>query len=361
MSPKLDESGRLGAAARTWIRGCNVVGTCALVANTAQQVVGVSDELRALLTQLGAAREGPELPGWLKDGAGKTAEPGRLPGEATNQRAAEWLQAQAPAGQEWWLALAPAPEFGGWLGVLEARIRTQEPNGLDRPSPDPSQEGLLRGAGHELRNGLTGLGFAAETAAMELDHQRPERARHFLKRIQEGVQRVQRQLVDLLLAERLQWGRWKFQPEGIALSSMASRVIARFEAADRARIACHVAGPESAEIDAELVEFMISPLVSNALQFSRAPALVEVHWRLLDRHLEVTVADRGGGVSAGDLPRLFQPYVRLGGGGAGGLGLGLFIARTAAQAHGGTVELGPRPGGGMVAKVVVPEKTSAVP
>ncbi|MFI5260933.1 MAG: sensor histidine kinase [Candidatus Limnocylindrales bacterium] len=71
----------------------------------------------------------------------------------------------------------------------------------------------------------------------------------------------------------------------------------------------------------------------------------------------VSVGDRGPGVPAGDRERIFEPFVRAAGGRrerAEGTGLGLAVARTVAQRHGGTIVVGDEPGGGARFTVRIP-------
>jgi signal transduction histidine kinase len=64
-----------------------------------------------------------------------------------------------------------------------------------------------------------------------------------------------------------------------------------------------------------------------------------------DGNVEVLVLDQGPGVPAERRPELFQKFARLGGDGAG-MGLGLFISRAIARAHGGDLTLTDRSDGG---------------
>jgi two-component system sensor kinase ParS len=63
--------------------------------------------------------------------------------------------------------------------------------------------------------------------------------------------------------------------------------------------------------------------------------------------VEVAVSDDGPGIAAEDRERIFEPYVRGGGGSrAGGLGLGLAICKRIVEAHGGAILVTDAPGGG---------------
>jgi two-component system sensor histidine kinase KdpD len=77
--------------------------------------------------------------------------------------------------------------------------------------------------------------------------------------------------------------------------------------------------------------------------------------------LEVKVLDRGRGVPDGDLDRVFEKFHRLAeSSSADGLGLGLSICKEFVEAHGGRISLEHNPGGGTVAKFVLPLQTSTV-
>ncbi len=97
----------------------------------------------------------------------------------------------------------------------------------------------------------------------------------------------------------------------------------------------------------------IANLVDNALRYAGEP--VELRTRALRGGALIEVTDRGPGVPQGEAERLKQPFTRLDAsrGGAGGAGLGLAIVERVARAHGGTLELLPREGGGLIARITL--------
>jgi two-component system osmolarity sensor histidine kinase EnvZ len=97
----------------------------------------------------------------------------------------------------------------------------------------------------------------------------------------------------------------------------------------------------------------IGNLIDNALRYAGEP--VDVHARREGARVVVEVLDRGPGIPASEAERLKRPFTRLdeARGGHGGAGLGLAIVDRAARAHGGRLELAPRPGGGLAARLIL--------
>jgi two-component system osmolarity sensor histidine kinase EnvZ len=97
----------------------------------------------------------------------------------------------------------------------------------------------------------------------------------------------------------------------------------------------------------------IANLVDNALHYAGEP--VELRTRTAKGAAIVEVLDRGPGVPPAEAERLKQPFTRLdpSRGGAGGAGLGLAIVERVARAHRGTLELLPREGGGLIARITL--------
>jgi signal transduction histidine kinase len=103
--------------------------------------------------------------------------------------------------------------------------------------------------------------------------------------------------------------------------------------------------------DPQRIEQVIGNLVNNALRYVPQGGQITLHVAAKDQGLEFSVSDNGPGVSAADLPHIFDRFWR----GdksrsrqAGGAGLGLAIARQLIEAQGGKVFAQSRYGGGLV-------------
>jgi signal transduction histidine kinase len=97
----------------------------------------------------------------------------------------------------------------------------------------------------------------------------------------------------------------------------------------------------------------LSNLVENALRHGAGPVRLSV--RDGEGQVVVEVADAGAGIPPADRARALEPFVQLDAArGRGGSGLGLAIAARFAEASGGALDLGDAPGGGLVARMVLP-------
>jgi signal transduction histidine kinase len=102
------------------------------------------------------------------------------------------------------------------------------------------------------------------------------------------------------------------------------------------------------------------------VRYARRQGTLEVATRALPRDaegrvlIEVSVADDGPGVAASDRTRIFEPYVQADPDGrSGGLGLGLAICKRLVEAHGGTIGVRERAGGGACFYFTLPRAEAA--
>jgi two-component system osmolarity sensor histidine kinase EnvZ len=97
----------------------------------------------------------------------------------------------------------------------------------------------------------------------------------------------------------------------------------------------------------------LANLVDNALRYAGEPIEIELR-KDLD-FVAIEVLDRGPGIPPSEVERLKRPFTRLDDArsGASGAGLGLAIVERVARAHGGSLELLPRPGGGLIARLAL--------
>ena len=108
-------------------------------------------------------------------------------------------------------------------------------------------------------------------------------------------------------------------------------------------------------IETELMEHVITNLLSNAAQASPAGAVVTVKTRLTDtaegQKAEIAVIDRGSGIDPKHMENIFNPFFTTK---AAGVGLGLSIVSKIVDEHGGQITVESTPGEGSVFHVYLP-------
>jgi signal transduction histidine kinase len=226
---------------------------------------------------------------------------------------------------------------------------------------DRIKEDFLSMASHELRTPLTSLRLQAQLLARNLRAGKlaEGRAEQVLVRVNAQLDRLEG-LVSLLLdVTRINAGRVDLQLAEVDLGQEAGEVVQRFgEEAEHAGIELRLSGRSVlGHWDRARVDQILTNLLSNAIKYGdHRPVEVEVLER--DGAALVVVRDHGIGIAAEDRPLLFERFER--GENAArfqGLGLGLWIARKMARAHGGEISVAPTVGGGSTFTVHLPRGT----
>ena len=103
---------------------------------------------------------------------------------------------------------------------------------------------------------------------------------------------------------------------------------------------------------------VLGNLIENAVKWSDAGEAVDVEVYALNGRVVVAVRDSGPGIARDEQAVIFEKFGRAKGGtGRAGTGLGLFIARSIAEAHGGSVDVRSVPGEGATFTLLLPTKS----
>ncbi|MFJ9992718.1 ATP-binding protein [Pseudomonas putida] len=212
-----------------------------------------------------------------------------------------------------------------------------------------SQRQLLRDVSHELRSPLARLRIALALA----ERAEPEQRQALWPRLTRECDRLEDLISEILVLARVDAEQAHAEP--IDLNALLGSV----------RKDAQLSVPEQeVRLEAEpgltlqgwptLLERAVDNLVRNALRFSPAGQPIEIRASREQEHLLLSVRDHGPGVAPEYLAQLGEPFFRAPGQDAPGHGLGLAIARRAAERHGGTLVLENHPQGGFVARLELP-------
>jgi signal transduction histidine kinase len=151
------------------------------------------------------------------------------------------------------------------------------------------------------------------------------------------------------------------RPQAIALDDFIREIVAdaAFEAEGKGiDVVVDADSDVRIDADARLLGSAISNLLQNAVKFSRPSSRVVVRAKQADGRITIDVADSCGGLPPGKAEELFAPLVQRDEN-RSGFGLGLAIARQAAEAHNGTVKARDIPGTGCVFTIDLPAISAA--
>ena len=204
-----------------------------------------------------------------------------------------------------------------------------------------TREQFLAILAHDLRNplGAIVMGAQALTRSESLDDKHARVA----TRILNSAGRMDRMVSYLLdLARTRLGGSIPLTPTRMDLASVCHQVIAELEVVHPERhVRFEAKGDLSGEWDSDRLTQVISNLVANALQYGKAAVSVAAEEHGED--VVLRVHNDGPAIPQSALKNLFEPMVRQpaqsGDRNAGGLGLGLYIAREVVTAHGGTIDV----------------------
>jgi signal transduction histidine kinase len=230
---------------------------------------------------------------------------------------------------------------------------------LDRLEAGLERErAFVADASHELRTPLAALKTELELAARR--PRSPEELERVLASAAEETDRLAQLADDLLVLARHDEGAVPLRLDPVRVAELLSRVAGRFagRAARRGREV--VVDPISPELEVEgdelRLEQALGNLVGNAVV--HGAGTIRLSASLEPAGCVFRVRDEGPGVPVAFLPSAFERFGRADQGRSGrGTGLGLAIVRAIAEAHGGSAELENLPGGGVVARVVLPRRT----
>jgi signal transduction histidine kinase len=214
-----------------------------------------------------------------------------------------------------------------------------------------SQQRFVANASHELRSPLTVIRAEAEVALANPDPDLDE-LRGMAEAVVDASRRTETLLAGLLILARSQPDLLRSRPVNL---DAAVRYAVEEADGDAAREGVRLQArlePAAVEGDPALLERVAANLIENGIRYNRPGGFVDVSTRAGIGTVELRVENSGPPIDAVAAARLTEPFERLGReADARGAGLGLSIVSAVSRAHGGSLSIVPRAGGGLIVSV----------
>ncbi len=210
---------------------------------------------------------------------------------------------------------------------------------------------------HELRSPMAAVIGAAQTLEQRWRELSPEQRASFLALIAGETSRLADLIADVLDTSRIEAGTFTYRFDDLDIGELAEEAVASASVGqDEVPVRAIVHRPLPAvRGDRVRLRQVLANLIENAVKWSAAGEDVDVEVTALDGRVVVGVRDRGPGIPREEHGVIFEKFGRAKGGtGRSGTGLGLFIARSIAEAHGGTVDVRSTPGEGATFTLMLP-------
>ncbi|MCD7438934.1 sensor histidine kinase KdpD [Streptomyces lincolnensis] len=240
------------------------------------------------------------------------------------------------------------------------RLRREADRAKELAEGNRIRTALLAAVSHDLRTPLAGIKASVTSLRSEDVAWSEEDQAELLKAIEEGADRLDLLVGNLLDMSRLQTGT-------------VTPIIRETDLDEVVPMALGGVPEDSVEldipetlpmvhIDRGLLERAVANVVENAVKYSPAGEKVLVSASAIADRVEVRVVDRGPGVPDEAKDHIFEPFQRYGDSPRGaGVGLGLAVARGFTEAIGGTIHAEDTPGGGLTMVLAVPTAPERLP
>ncbi len=217
---------------------------------------------------------------------------------------------------------------------------------------------------HDLRNPLAGMISSIELAS---DTPSGKEQAEDLARALKGANGLREVLDETLQVRLLEENAIVARRIKVDLSQLVESALATLTGTARRRrvqVACSFEGESTASVDDKLLRRAIENLLSNALKYTPAGTDISVVARNNLGWIEVEVGDRGTGIPEELKRSMFEKFGSLEaqrGAARRGIGLGLYLVKLVAGAHGGDISVHDRPGGGALFRLRLAPEVQAAP
>ena len=227
---------------------------------------------------------------------------------------------------------------------------------------DDMRKEMLINISHDLRTPLTALNGFLETLHMRQDNVGREERQSFLDQATKQVKSISMLVEQVFELTTLESGGLKPVPETFSFSELMHDVVQKFtHLLDQNDLSVHLSiPPQTPNVmgDIALIERVLDNLIENAIKYTPSGGEVRLTLRIADKRVQAEISDNGSGISAEELPFIFERFYRSsdnsGPAAIQGSGLGLAIAKRILQLHETTIDVHSRPNAGASFKFGLP-------
>ena len=219
---------------------------------------------------------------------------------------------------------------------------------------------LLANISHEFRTPLSTLNASLELLMDQADSLSAVEIRELLKPTHLSLLSLQTLIDNLLESSRFEVGMSNLRLSPVALDEVLAEAMTIVRPlVERRRQVVAVTEPGRPPVlpaDRARVTQALVNLLTNAAKYSPIGSVIDLIVEQKEAIIRLSVADRGPGISAEERSNLFRRFMRLHASGDQqyGVGLGLYLTKRIAEAHGGRVGVDDRPGGGAIFWIELP-------
>jgi signal transduction histidine kinase len=242
---------------------------------------------------------------------------------------------------------------------MAARLQEADAN---QQALESLRRDLVAWAGHDLRTPLTGVRVLVEALADGVISD-SETSQRYLQLARKQIDHLSLLIDDLFQVSQLDAGGIPLNLEPASLADLISDTLENFsgQALQQNIVLSGSASPriDPIKMDVQRIGRVLNNLLGNALRYTPAGGSVTVQAEALAGSIRVTVEDSGEGISANDLPHVFDRFYRgekSRNQATGGSGLGLAIAKGIVEAHGGEIGVESLPDKGARFYFTLPKK-----
>ncbi|MBW4507500.1 MAG: response regulator [Scytonematopsis contorta HA4267-MV1] len=246
------------------------------------------------------------------------------------------------------------------IAIQQAELLQQTQAALEKEQQlNAFKSRIIATISHEYRTPLASILGAASTLKQHGNKLDEFKQQRFLGMIQSKTRHLSKLIDDMLSVNQFELGKTKFQPIPLDLLEFFSDLMEeqRETASENHELILKITGNNKGFCgDKGLLRLIFTNLMSNAIKYSPNGGDVEFHLMGKDSQVIFCIQDKGIGIPKIDQENLFQPFNR----GSNvdtipGTGLGLVIAKSCVELHGGYISLESQPGQGTKVSVNLPK------